>query len=125
MENIKKVDCALLPPCKKTLINKLARAHFVTMFWGNADSPEPDHDLDPAQYGWKLEDGHYKFDWFPGPAVPEELFGESNNDGNDEQPDENVDEEFEDDIEGNADIDDVSGPEWTDDSDSENDHDDL
>lgn len=124
MENIKKVDCALLPPCKKTLINKLARAHFVSIFWGNADSPEPDHDLDPVQYGWKLEDGHYKFDWFSGSSVPEELFVEPNNDRIDEQPEEDIDEESDDDdefVEDNIDIGDVSGPEWTDDSDSEND----
>lgn len=74
MANIKKVDCALLAPCGKTLWNKTGCAHYASIIWGNADSTQPDQDLDPLQYGWKDENGHYILDWFPGPAVLDHLF---------------------------------------------------
>ncbi|CAM1296565.1 Uncharacterised protein r2_g591 [Pycnogonum litorale] len=31
MNNVKKVDCTLLPPCAKTVHNRLRRAHFVSI----------------------------------------------------------------------------------------------
>lgn len=66
MVKIKKVDCALLPPCADTLHQKLRRAHFVSIIWGNADSPQPGHGLDPLHYGWKEKDGCYMPNWFIG-----------------------------------------------------------
>ena len=36
MTNVKRVDCALLPPCAKTVHNKMQRAHFISILWGNA-----------------------------------------------------------------------------------------
>ncbi|XP_014677384.1 PREDICTED: uncharacterized protein LOC106817234 [Priapulus caudatus] len=114
MAKVKKVDCALLPPCGKTMWNKVQRAHYVSIIWGNADSPQPDQDLDPLQYGWKNENRHYVPDWFPGPAEPDNLFC---NDHEEESIE----------IQENEDIDDIptddsgtdSGPEWSDNSDSE------
>ena len=53
MTNVKKVDCALLPPCAKTAHNKMQRAHFINILWGNADSAHPGHGLDYLNYGWK------------------------------------------------------------------------
>lgn len=98
MSKVKKVDCALLPPCGKTLRNKVKRAQYVSIIWGNADSAHPSQGLDPLEYGWKNDNGHYYPDWFPGPAEPDSLFSDKN--------------------ETNEDNDD-SGPEWSDDSDSE------
>jgi hypothetical protein len=80
MTNVKKVDCALLPPCAKTVHNKLRRAHFITIIWGQADSPHPGLGLDPLNYGWKDKNGYYTPDWFLGPAVPDELFQEGGQD---------------------------------------------
>jgi len=53
------------------------------------------------QYGWKNENGHWTFDWFPGSTTPDNLFED-----NGEQS-----EDMEDDT--------SSAPEWSIDSDSE------
>ncbi|CAL4180456.1 unnamed protein product, partial [Meganyctiphanes norvegica] len=75
--NLKKVDCALLPPCLKTVHKKIQRAHYVSILWGNADSPYPGHGLDPVNYGWILRNGYYAPDWFSGPSISNDLFQES------------------------------------------------
>lgn len=116
MANVKKVDCALLPPCGKTLQNKIWRAHYVCIIWGNADSTHPDQDLDPLLYGWKDERGHYAPDWFPGPAEPDILFeGDHQSERSGNTEDYGQHEDFDD----ADDVDSSSGPEWSDDSDSE------
>lgn len=56
--------------------NKLRRAHFISILWGNADSPHPGHGLDPLNYGWKEKNRYYTPDWFVGPAIPDDLFQE-------------------------------------------------
>ena len=76
MSNVKKVDCALLPPCSKKLDKKLKRAHLISMVWGNADSAHPGENLDPRHFGWKEKDGCYDFDWYLGPSMPDDLFEE-------------------------------------------------
>lgn len=76
MSNVKKVDCALLPPCAKTVHNKLQRAHFISILWGNADSAHPGLGLDPLNYGWKENNGYYTPDWYLGHAMPDYLFQE-------------------------------------------------
>ena len=75
MTNVKKVDCALLPPCAKTAHNKMPQAHFISIIWGNADSAHPRHSLDPLNYRWKEKNG-YTSDWFLGPALPDYIFHE-------------------------------------------------
>ena len=83
----------------------------MSIIWGNADSAKPD-DLDPLQYGWKVENRHYMPKWFPGSAVPDNLFQDvsvtENTEGNDHT------EQVEDTL-----VDTSSGPERSDDSDSE------
>ncbi len=58
MSNVKKIDCALLLPCSKTVDKKLKRAHLISMVWGNADSAQPGERLDPQfrveGEGWLL-----------------------------------------------------------------------
>lgn len=112
MTNIKKVDCALLPPCSDALKQKLRRAQLVSTIWGKANLPQPAHHLDPLDYGWKEENGCYVPIWFTGPSLPEDLFEEEVDKtpavGNDEQDTEYDDAE-----------DSFSEPSWSDDSDSE------
>ncbi|KAJ8031889.1 hypothetical protein HOLleu_25241 [Holothuria leucospilota] len=74
--SVRKVDCALLPPCANTVHNKLRRAHFISILWGSADSPHPGHGLDPLNFGWKEKNGFYVPEWFVGPALPDNLFQE-------------------------------------------------
>ena len=76
MTNVKKVDCALLPPCAKTVHNKMQRSHFISILWGNADSAHPSHSLDPLNYRWKEKHGYNTPDWFLGPALPDYIFYE-------------------------------------------------
>jgi len=118
MDKVKKVDCALLPPCAKTLSNKLRRAHYVSMIWRNAEKPNPDIGIDPLHYGWREENGQFMPDWFPGNAMPEDIFASEN----DIQSiaEESHDTEDSDDtviIECTNDSIDTE-PEWSDDSDS-------
>lgn len=122
MANIKKVDCALLPPCKKTLRKKVQRAHYVSIMWGNADSAEPGQDLDPVNFGWKCDNGLYSCDWFAGSPVPDDLFLESTNIRDGTVQSDNREKDYMEDMIDEQDIDDLSsGPEWSDDSDSGND----
>ncbi|KAG1650522.1 hypothetical protein GQR58_027928 [Nymphon striatum] len=74
LANIKKFDCALLPPCTKPLQNKIRRAHYVSITWGNAEASTPTDGLDPEKYGWKMENGCLVPDWFDGPVIPADLF---------------------------------------------------
>jgi len=113
MANVKKVDCALLPPCAKTLRNKTRRAHFISIVWGNADSAHPGEGLDPLNYGWKDKNGDYAPDWFSGPALPDYLFQERELLDEDpvDQPD--LATEFNDADDFNSDL------AWSEDSDSE------
>ena len=74
MATVKKVDCALLPPCAKTVHKKLLRAHFISIIWGNASSAKPADGLNPLDYGWKEDNGKFVPDWYTGPAMPDELF---------------------------------------------------
>lgn len=115
MSNIKKVDCALLPPCGKTLKNKIQRAHYVAIIWGNADSTQPAQGLDPLQYGWTTtREGHYIPDWFPGAVEPDWLFRENNTSEQTTQQSDDVD-----DPDDEIDNDSESELEWSDDSNCE------
>ena len=117
MANVKTVDCALRPPCAKTLWNKTRRAHYVCIIWGNAGSPQPDHDLDPLQYGWKDTNGHNTPVWYPGSAEPDNFFEGDHESERSESGDDGQTEDSDD----RDDTDTNSGPEWSDDSDSESD----
>ena len=68
--NVKRADCALLPPCAKTLQNKLKRAHFTSVIWGNADSGHPAHGLDPLKNGWREINECYAPEWHAGRCMP-------------------------------------------------------
>ena len=73
---MKKVDCALLPPCAKTVHNKMQREHFISILWGNANSAHPGHGLDPLNYRWKENNCYYTPDWLLAPAFPDYPFHE-------------------------------------------------
>ena len=53
-KSLKKVDCALLPPCNKTLYQKLKRANYISMVWSNAENANPVGELLPSDFGWVL-----------------------------------------------------------------------
>ena len=76
MTNVKKFDCALLPPCAKTVHKKMQLAHFISILWGNADSAHPRHSLDTLNYRWKEKKSYNTPDWFLGHALPDYIFHE-------------------------------------------------
>ena len=120
MTNVKKVNCAVIPICAKTVHNKMQRAHFISIIWGNADSARPGHGLyHLMNHGWKEKNGYYTPDLFLSPALLGYLFleGEQEEDSiedhQSDQPDVNT--VFENDDDSN------SENAWSDDSESETD----
>lgn len=74
LSNIKKIDCALLPPCRRSLEKKLQRAHYVAVLQCNANTTSPDQGQSPADYGWSVKDDLLQPLWFDGPATPSAQF---------------------------------------------------
>ena len=57
LASLKKINCASLPPCAKTLlnhINHIKRAQYVARMWKRADETNPTGDASPTDYGCKL-----------------------------------------------------------------------
>ena len=71
-EKLKKINCALLPPCVNTLKLKILRAQYISTIWTRATKRNPSHGLDPLKSGWqKDESGCYEPTWYNGPLMPE------------------------------------------------------
>ena len=51
LANIKRVDCALLPPCLRTLEMKVLRTRYVTTLWTYARTASPGSEMSPEDYG--------------------------------------------------------------------------
>lgn len=92
--NVKKLDCALLPPTRRTLEMKIRRAHYVTMLWTNATTATPLIGLEPYDYGWTSDvEGRLQPSWFNGPAMPDILYKNTDNEEEASSGDEDSDEE--------------------------------
>ena len=74
LANVKKVDCALLPPCLRSLEMKIRHIMYVARLWMCAWRAFPGENLSPADYGWALEENVAVRVWFEGPAIPDKLF---------------------------------------------------
>ena len=119
LANIKKVDCALLPPCRQTLEMKVRRTQYVATIWTRACDAYPAEGMSPVDYGWETKEEVLVPKWFEGSAIPEKLFSDHQEDVEDDQTTE--------DIEGGV-LDEPNNPEdvssdevWTEDSESERD----
>jgi len=73
LARLKKINCASLPPCTKTLLNHIKRAQYVARMWKRADETNPTGEASPTDYAWKLNQNCFEPDWFPGSSVPESL----------------------------------------------------
>ena len=71
---MKKIDCALLPPCKRSLEMKLRRSKYVAILWTQASSAYPMRHLSPVDYGWFLNNEQLQPNWFEGTAIPSSIF---------------------------------------------------
>ena len=56
---MKKVNCAMLPLCEKSLSMKVKRSNLIAMMWNRADQLEPAEGLDPEDFGFKLDNDTY------------------------------------------------------------------
>ena len=81
LEKVKKIDCALLPPCKRSLCMKLRRSQYVTILRKHASSAAPGHHLTPSDYDCIIGNEVLQAHWFNGPAIPSNLF-KDNKEGN-------------------------------------------
>ena len=89
-DQIKKIDCGLLPPCKKVLQNKIKRSQYVAITWSNADQPNPTEGMNPEEYGWYKVGNSFLPKWYEGSPLPaaEDLHVNDRNESSDEEDDE-------------------------------------
>ena len=59
LAGLKKINCASLPPCSKTLDQHIKRAQFVAKMWKMADKAEPLYGENATDSGWKEIDNSY------------------------------------------------------------------
>ena len=69
-DKMKRVDCGLLPPCRKVLTKKIQRSQMIARVWYNADTPNPNLNLDPLDFGWRKVGNSFYPQWYDGPALP-------------------------------------------------------
>ena len=93
LQNTKKIDCALLPPCQSTLIMHAKRSRYISALWARSCRADPSAGLDPLSSGWKMDGERLIPDWFDGESLPTAITDKID----DEQDSENEDEEWIDD----------------------------
>ena len=79
LANVKRINCALLPPCTATLKKKIQRAQYLSILWHRADKQNPSDGLDPTQFGWKKDEKAFIPEWFEGSSVPMVLIQNTTN----------------------------------------------
>ena len=68
-----KVDCSLLPPCRKVLAKKMQRVNYISQLWGNANKINPTEIIRPSDYGWKDSENGLEPVWHEGPLIPQQI----------------------------------------------------
>ena len=63
--SIQKLDGSALPPCSRTLLQKIRRTHLIAQRWISSTTLIQST-LCPLQYGWKEVEGVYRPVWFEG-----------------------------------------------------------
>ena len=72
-EKVRKINCASLPPCQKTLEQHILRANYISILWTRAGTRDPTDGIHPLSYGWVNNNGHFLPLWFEGNALPTSL----------------------------------------------------
>ena len=112
LTKVKKVNCASLPPCARSLNKHIQRANYVSMIWYNSDKAQPTS-CSPLDFGWQEDDfGRYQPHWFEGPSVPNIVTGDNELDDEETVTGEHVD------VEGTVEADEIDEGEWSGDSDA-------
>jgi hypothetical protein len=110
LTKVKKVNCASLPPCARSLQKHIQRANYVSMMWHNSDKAQPTS-YSPIDFGWQEDGlGRYQPHWFEGPSVPGIVTSEIELDDEETVTGETVD------VEGTVEADEIDEGEWSGDS---------
>ena len=83
LANIKRIDCALLPPSRPSIDMKIRRRQYVTALWTHAVTASLGDGLSPTDYGWSVNNNLLKPTWFEAPAIPDSLFTNGSNNAED------------------------------------------
>lgn len=86
MKNIRKFDSTQIPPCWKSLKQKILRTIYVTSMWQNATEAN-NLKFAPEQCGWEVNDNKIEPLWFEGEPTPllvEEIVMVEPNDNDDD-----------------------------------------
>jgi len=110
---MKGVDASSLPPCEAEVRQQIERTAFVAKYWHDAHLNSV---TKIPSKGWELIDGTYRFVWFEGDQLPDDVIPEKqkeddeNSDGDDEneQIDESALLEDDDDLDDIDDSDDTA-----------------
>ena len=78
IDQIKRCNCASLPPCANTLRKHIKRANYVAKMWRSADEYDPTGGDSPLDYGWELGEYGLQPEWFDGSQLPDSLIQEEN-----------------------------------------------
>eukprot|EP00794_Sanderia_malayensis_P002174 gene2174-2470_t len=72
ISRVKKLDGSMLPPCSRVLWQKFLRTYYVAKQWISSTEATPP-DVQPTDFGWKLDNGCYRLVWFDGETAPTSL----------------------------------------------------
>ena len=63
-EQVRKINCASLSPCKRDLLQHLHKAQYVSLMWNSSSKANPTAGMDPTNYGCEVDaTGNYTFQW--------------------------------------------------------------
>uniref|UniRef100_UPI00358E53D5 uncharacterized protein n=3 Tax=Myxine glutinosa TaxID=7769 RepID=UPI00358E53D5 len=93
------IDMATLPPCRRSLLQHIARVNYQVGIWKRAHIPKPDVPLAHNGHGWTQTDEHLEPLWYDGTMLPAQLSdlartvapGTVNDDDNDDDDDDDDD----------------------------------
>ncbi|CAH1106936.1 unnamed protein product [Psylliodes chrysocephalus] len=91
--NAKKVDGAILPPCKAELHKHLKRTSYISHLWSHAYLPQPT-EFSPTDYGWQDFGNKLIFQWFDGDQLPNSIDDKSINSEENQDQETNSQQEY-------------------------------
>ena len=72
-DQLDRIDCSMLPPCRKVLTKKMQRVNYMSQLWGNPDKRNPTETLRPSDYSWKDVENGLQPVWYEGSFVPQQV----------------------------------------------------
>ena len=79
IEQIKRCNCASLPPCTNSLRKHIKIANYVAKMWKRAAEQDPTEGENPLNYGWELGEDGLQPEWFDGKQLPDSITEDEEN----------------------------------------------